>query len=259
MRSWSGLLILTCLSVAGRLEAQACETGRVPVDGGYCCWPGQTFDVAANRCSDPPSCPEGFLGSGADCVVAPATAAEPALAPPGETAPDPGSARVTSGRGWDPEHDDTRSRDRRMEAGRGWSPEDPRAAIPPRSGRRPRVGLLAGGAAVFFPIYVLTTIGHALLGSAYVGGSVVAPLWPLTFIPVFHNLAMIDNGGGSNAEGMWVIGTLAGMLEVAGLVMLIVGQVGSEELLDATEASVEVSLLAGAPNADAGASVRLRF
>jgi hypothetical protein len=260
-----GLAVIAWVSLAGtRLEAQACETGRVPVDGGYCCWPGQTFDVAANRCSGAPICPEGFLGSGAECVLAsPATSSPPPPTPAVIPTPSGGvtiraGSGTSTGRGWDPEHDDTHSSsDRRTNTGRGWSPEDPRAAIPPsRTERHARVGLIAGGAALFFPAYLGAVLSHYALGT---NDYWTAPNWPLTFVPVLHNLAMIDNGGGDDAAGMWAIGFFAGALEIAGLVMMIVGQRGSEELVEVDVAEVEISLLAAAPNTDAGASLRLVF
>lgn len=61
------LVVLLTGSVA---HAQNCEGGRVAVSGGYCCWPGQTFDLASNRCAGPPVCPDGLQASGAECVEA---------------------------------------------------------------------------------------------------------------------------------------------------------------------------------------------
>ncbi len=58
--------------------ASNCVDGRVAVDGGYCCWPGQRFDDAAGRCVGPPRCPSGLAAAGAECVR---TAAPPAPVP----------------------------------------------------------------------------------------------------------------------------------------------------------------------------------
>lgn len=60
-------LTLACLLAQSTASAQTCADGRVATSG-YCCWPGQTFDANAGRCSGPPRCPAGWSGSGADCV-----------------------------------------------------------------------------------------------------------------------------------------------------------------------------------------------
>lgn len=49
--------------------AQTCRDGQVRTEDGYCCWPGQDFDVAQDRCVGAPVCPTGYVGSGSDCVL----------------------------------------------------------------------------------------------------------------------------------------------------------------------------------------------
>jgi hypothetical protein len=79
---FSAALVATIMLGAADAAAQDCAEGRVSVDG-YCCWPGQTFDAAAGRCSGPPMCPTGRVASGAECVpvVEPAAPAAPTAAP----------------------------------------------------------------------------------------------------------------------------------------------------------------------------------
>lgn len=60
-------------------QAQACEGGRVTVDGGYCCWPGQQVAEDTGRCVGPPRCSRGLVASGSECVAA---AVSPASATP---------------------------------------------------------------------------------------------------------------------------------------------------------------------------------
>lgn len=115
---------------------------------------------------------------------------------------------------------------------------------------------------LFFVPYLATVLTHYFIGTGlsysggYYGGyASTAPLWPLTFIPIVHNLAMIGNSGGGAAVAMWVVGFLAGVLEISGLAALIVGERGHEEPV--TEP--RFSFVPSSPDADLGASWVLSF
>lgn len=215
-----------------------CAAGRVSV-GGYCCWPGQTFDLAANRCIGPPACPAGFVGAGAECerttTIEPTAAIEPAVRRE-PTAQATTRARPTAAR-------------------------PTPAAIPPA--RERDIPLLAGGAVLFFLPYLSTIFAHYGLGTSYnreawLGDRSVAPLWPLTLFPITHNFAMISNTGGSAAGAMWLIGFLAGACEIAGLVMMIVGEIG-HPVAPATARRSQWRLAGGPAGAEIGAGILAAF
>ncbi len=69
--------------------AQECAGGRVATQEGYCCWPGQRWDDADQRCEGPPSCPAPLHAAGSECVTAGEAVAQPAPPP---AAPDMVSA-----------------------------------------------------------------------------------------------------------------------------------------------------------------------
>lgn len=78
------LIAIAALVLAAPLsvQAQECAGGRAATAEGYCCWPGQHWDVDHARCDGPPSCPAPLAASGNECiaegVVPPAEAPPPA-------------------------------------------------------------------------------------------------------------------------------------------------------------------------------------
>ncbi len=66
----------------GRVVGEATE--------GHCCWPGQRWDAALNRCDGVPACPAGYGGAGAECERPPPPAQ--ILAPPEPPPPPPAPA-----------------------------------------------------------------------------------------------------------------------------------------------------------------------
>jgi len=178
--------------------------------GGYCCWPGQTFDVQLDRCSGPPSCPAGFVGVGSGC-------------------------EISAGQSIDVRTEDAPNRSA------------------PTSGRERDAGLLGGGAALCFVHYLGAVFTHFGVAS-----SDFLTLWPLTFFPVVHNLAMIDNRGGTSVAIAWGVGFLCGAAEIAGLVMMIVGDVGHVRR-EARPAAVTWRVTGGPSGADFGWGVRASF
>lgn len=223
MRMCLGVVALLGSFLPLSAAAQMCEEGRIVVDG-YCCWPGQHFDEALNRCAGPPSCPGGWVGAGSECT--------------------------------------------RVEAAAWVGPADSRGPRtldepPPTPSRSLDGGLIGGGAALFFTGYMGAVVTHHLLGNAYFCSGYycidTAPNWFVTFLPVFHNFAMIGNFGGAGATGMWIAGFLGGALEVGGLAMLIVGQIGHEAPLTARVGGASLALLPSAAGADAGATIALAW
>lgn len=120
---------------------------------------------------------------------------------------------------------------------------------------------MVGGALLFFPAYVASVVAHVYLGSQRLssryGYGEVAPNRYLTFFPILHNLAMIDNLEAGNSGYMWLIGFLGGAMELTGFVMLVAGQIGVAD--DVEIAGVNVTFLPAARDADAGGTVRLTF
>jgi hypothetical protein len=76
------VVVLALIFVPLAARAQDCAGGRVATSEGYCCWPGQRWDDADQRCEGPPSCPAPLSASGSECVGAGVPAAQPAPAPP---------------------------------------------------------------------------------------------------------------------------------------------------------------------------------
>lgn len=72
------IVSLGIVGLSSTAHAQGCADGLVitPETQGRCCWPGQTWSDAYNRCDGPPQCPDGWLGSGGSCVRA-AVSAQP--------------------------------------------------------------------------------------------------------------------------------------------------------------------------------------
>jgi hypothetical protein len=55
----------------GSCGPETCEMGMERMDdAGHCCWPGQTWDTALERCAGVARCPPGTQQSGATCVTA---------------------------------------------------------------------------------------------------------------------------------------------------------------------------------------------
>lgn len=85
------LLLATMLVLLpASLTHGQCLEGRVVSDqsGGRCCWPGQSWNDDAARCSGPPSCPDGWAGAGDECVRvnAPPSTTVPPVVPDMSTA-----------------------------------------------------------------------------------------------------------------------------------------------------------------------------
>ena len=163
----------TALADAGR-----CADGLVPVDG-YCCWPGQSFDVDRDRCVGAPVCPAGFVGVGSRCAR--------------EDVPAPSSAALLS------------------------SPASPSERAPVVHHRR--VAAYTSGALMFFISYPVGVLTPPLSGAPNAGWS---------WIPFVHGLGLIgaSYGGGGALEAAIATCVIAGATEVAGLVLMIVGEIG---------------------------------
>ncbi len=193
----------------------ACAEGRVAVSGGYCCWPGQ-WVTAEGRCSGPPRCPGGLVASGAECIAA---LSSPAPAVYGDSY---GSAR-----------------------------DDPNLGP-----NQVRLGLLSGGIALFLGGYAFSAIMGTyggMQGSLTSYGSAL-PSWPFAWIPFLHPLMPLGSSG-TWTPVSGIVGAASTAMEIAGLVMAIIGQIGS-----APEPSVgHLSFRLGAPDADGGVSGVLSF
>lgn len=78
------------------VRAQTCAEGRVASTDteGRCCWPGQRWSAAAARCDGPPTCPPGRVAEGDACVpsAAPAVGPPSGVAPPTAITPPTGTA-----------------------------------------------------------------------------------------------------------------------------------------------------------------------
>ena len=195
----------------------ACVEGRVAVDHGYCCWPGQ-HATEAGACLGPPECPGALVASGAQCVVR--LSAEP---------------EETTGR-----LVDTGPRREVDTELLGWGI----GLIV--------VGWLGGG---------ITETGSGVRGP-YVGYAGYEdrlvehlPAWPFGWIPVLHPLAAIG-AGGFEAFVAGLVGSVGALMEIGGVVMAVLGQLGHE----VPEAGTDpVALRIGAPGAEGGLSLEVQF
>jgi hypothetical protein len=177
------VLTLASLLAASTANAQTCADGRVAASG-YCCWPGQTFDTDAGRCMGPPRCPEGWSGSGADCVrIASATQG---FASGGTTGPEASPQGFAS-----PAHND---------------------------------GLAAAGAYVILCGYVVGAMSGSLLGAFAGPGSPGSafPNWPVAFVPIAHPVAAYP-GYGEYVLPLVAVTLLGTITEIVGIVLVVLG------------------------------------
>lgn len=184
-------------------RAQACAAGMVPVDG-YCCWPGQTFDVDRDRCVGAPACPAGFVGIGSRCALDESTT--------GESPSNPSSP----------------------------------AELGPTVYRR-RVAAYTSGALMFFISYPVGVLTPRLSG---------APNWGWGWLPFFHGFGLSGASFGAGIEAAIATCVIAGAAELAGLVLMIVGEVG---VGGSGLPTVIVGVSPGAADADAGLTLHGRF
>ncbi|MBW2463532.1 MAG: hypothetical protein JRH11_17915 [Deltaproteobacteria bacterium] len=73
LNSLYSFVVLTAFCVGGAATAHAeCPGGRVAsaATEGRCCWPGQSYDLAASACTGAPACPGGMVAQGNECVAA---------------------------------------------------------------------------------------------------------------------------------------------------------------------------------------------
>lgn len=115
---------------------------------------------------------------------------------------------------------------------------------------------------MFFVPYVTAVSVQFALGTMMIHSPgvsrTVAPLVDFTFLPVFHNFAMLTNNGGTEAAAMWVVGFVAGACEIAGLAMLILGEIGHRRP-DRAALGPRWTLGGGPAGAEVGASVSTAF
>ncbi|WP_236517603.1 hypothetical protein [Sandaracinus amylolyticus] len=107
-------------------------------------------------------------------------------------------------------------------------------------------GLIAGGAITFGLAYLVTGVIGTIDATA--GRSVGLFTWLPLAGPVLWAAGM-----GDAVE--WVLGSTSAALQTLGLVLLIAGAAGHDVEIDASEALV----LPGAPGADVGATLHVRF
>lgn len=88
---------------AGTDPGPRCQEGMAVTKktAGRCCWPGQAWSEKSNRCDGPPSCPEGWVGSGSGCiksgdVPALAPGIRPPTTPPSSAAPPQPAPRLAT-------------------------------------------------------------------------------------------------------------------------------------------------------------------
>ncbi|MCA9609080.1 MAG: hypothetical protein KC619_25940, partial [Myxococcales bacterium] len=78
MRPLLAIVAVLGLAVPTARAQDVCAAGRIATPQGYCCWPGQRWDEADQRCEGPPRCPEPLSASGATCIGPGAAVDEPA-------------------------------------------------------------------------------------------------------------------------------------------------------------------------------------
>lgn len=262
------VLMAVALSATATARAQStCVDGRVPVEGGYCCWPGQSA-TAEGSCIGPPACPEGFAAAGADCIArtpAPAAAAcmEGRVAVAGGYCCWPGQSVSTDGRCGGPPSCPAG----RVASGAECAPVATPAYTPagygvmrdgsfesserPREpeGNQVREGLLAGGITLILVGWLGSGITVTIGGAGSVG-------WPFGWLPLLHPLAAVGTSDGTWGLVAGIVGGVSVGMEIAGIIMAIVGQIGSPR--EPASAS-GFSFRLGAPNADGGVSGVLTF
>lgn len=169
-----------------------CAEGRVAVDMGYCCWPGQHASEDG-RCLGPPRCPPGLVAEGADCVGSMASASSSTMRSDGSFRAERTDAPV---------------------------------------GNRIDGGLLGGGITLILVGWLGTgitdTIGGgqtSYTGSGFGGYRAALPLWPFGWLPILHPLAVIDSSGSWGGLAA-VVGTIGAALEISGLIMAVLGAIG---------------------------------
>lgn len=123
-----------------------------------------------------------------------------------------------------------------------------------------RGSVLAGGITLILVGYLASGI------TGTIGGSLdefdngcrcrlpALPSWPFAWVPFLHPFMAL---GGVNSWGTvaGVVGAISSGMEIAGLIMAVVGQIGS-----APEPAIgDFSFRLGAPNADGGVSGVLTF
>lgn len=250
-----GMVILAVVcSGVGRAAAQACSDGRERT-GGHCCWPGQTWSRSDRVCEGAPTCPDGLVESGEECVV-PLTAPGPApSAAPPQAAPPIVAPRAAAAPGVWPSLPDTR----------------PAGVINPVHVSGLDVGLAIAGGVTLGVGYLMQVIfagleqpSNSCRGpSSGVGFSrdFGCDSWPLGLIPFAGGIASsLVSFNGSRYTSAWVgFQVPAVTIELVGLGLLI------HAVLNPTDDVVELpeggrlSVRFDAPNADVGLSLRVEL
>jgi hypothetical protein len=224
--SWAFVVVALAatasMAVTSRARAQ-CAEGRVANEQtqGRCCWPGQTWSPDTTLCTGPPTCPEGRVAQGEDCVPA-AGAATGTAGAAGGTATvtatgDTGAApsaqtqvpTAPPGYGGQPQPGQP------MQQGYGQTYQAAPAQPPPptRTVMRVRKGLLIPGAIVFGVTY----------GIAVVSAIEVEYGWlAIPFVGPFILMDEVDpdaDGAGYAYAGL----ALWGLAQAAGFTMAILG------------------------------------
>ncbi|MGE0784202.1 MAG: hypothetical protein AB7S26_00840 [Sandaracinaceae bacterium] len=223
--SWSSIVLVTCALLSplpGRaqdvvvVDAQVapppgtqlrCAPGLAPTAEGYCCWPGQSWSAAAQRCEGAPICPAGYVGAGPTCQPDPNRATvQPMTPPPPTTAVPPPAYGATT---YAP----------------SYAAPPPQRPVP-MVDAGPRLELVAIGA----PMFGAGWLGSIIAGVIYAADNGDAPEVTAAFCiplagPITGTLLLADTGGlGYDyvdlAASLAVVGT---GLQVAGVVLTIIG------------------------------------
>ncbi len=254
MRAFAFAFAFACALAPSIGRAQECEEGRERIDS-RCCWPGQTFSAEHLRCEGEPRCPPELAEHGETCVArvsstAPVPSAPTTVATLGlSAAADLGvpEAYGPSTRDWPTLGEDHPSRAARV--------------------RGKDLGLIEFALSIFDVGFLFGWLTAGLDEASRPCAGASCGSWPLAFIPVAgglaSGLAQFGSARFRNVAYGVIIGIPSVILQVVGLIAAIVAFSGSTDDLGfrpiGDPHGVSLSFVLGAPNADAGLSVDLRF
>lgn len=260
MRQVLTLVALLALGTSSARAQDACAGGRIATAQGYCCWPGQRWDDADQRCEGPPRCPPPLSASGATCIGPGASVDEPAPSVPDMVRAD-GPVDYGSSQFGQPAPAVARSAPAAPQVagalGDAWPSAGqvrPVGPLNPRHETRSQEDLQWGGFATFFAGYaVAVTLGglelsvhrygaddttcYDVVGAGlfvpFIGGFITWGASDHCTVPVFRTAGGAEfhvGDQGVHEPGWAVAGVLTSVTQIIGGIIFMLGTTSSHEV-----------------------------